>query len=88
MPRPQRIEYENENENAFYHVMNRGRERHTIFHGDEYYLCFLETLAQAQLRFKCIVDAYSVYRDTHCNKTIKHNLNQYITENSTAKNQL
>ena len=54
MPRPQRIEYEN----AFYHVMNRGRERHTIFHGDEYYLCFLETLAQAQLRFKCIVHAY------------------------------
>jgi putative transposase len=35
--------------------MDRGRERHTIFHGDEYYLCFLETLAQAQLRFKCIV---------------------------------
>ena len=54
MPRPQRIEYEN----AFYHLMNRGRERHTIFHGDEYYLCFLETLAQAQLRFKCIVHAY------------------------------
>jgi hypothetical protein len=37
---------------TMYHVMNRGRERHTIFHGDEYYLCFLETLAQAQLRFK------------------------------------
>jgi hypothetical protein len=29
--------------------MNPSRERHTIFHGDEYYLCFLETLAQAQL---------------------------------------
>jgi hypothetical protein len=42
MSRPQRIEYEN----AFYHVMNRGMERHTIFHGDEYYLCFLETLAR------------------------------------------
>ncbi|GAC18143.1 transposase [Paraglaciecola arctica] len=54
MPRPQRIEYEN----AFYHVMNRGRERHTIFHGDEYYLCFLDTIAQAQQRFKCIVHAY------------------------------
>jgi REP element-mobilizing transposase RayT len=54
MPRPQRIEYEN----AFYHVMDRGRERYTIFNGDEYYLCFLETLAQAQLRFKCIVHAY------------------------------
>jgi REP element-mobilizing transposase RayT len=54
MPRPQRIEYEN----AFYHVMNRGRERHTIFHGDEYYQCFLDTIAQAQQRFKCIVHAY------------------------------
>ena len=50
MPRPQRIEYEN----AFYHVMNRCRERHTIFHGDEYYLCFLETLAQAQQRFTAL----------------------------------
>jgi hypothetical protein len=34
MPRPQQIEYEN----TFYHVMNRGGERGTIFHGDEYYL--------------------------------------------------
>jgi hypothetical protein len=33
MPRPHRIEYENEN--AFYPVMERGRERHTIFHRDE-----------------------------------------------------
>ena len=47
MPRPQRIDYEN----VFYHEMNRDRERHRIFHGDEYYLCFLETLAQAQQRF-------------------------------------
>jgi len=54
MPRPLIIEYEN----AFYHVMNRGRDRHMIFHGNEYYLCFLETLAQAQFRFKCIVHAY------------------------------
>ena len=54
MPSLQRIEPEN----AFYYVMNRGRERHTIFHGDEYYLCFLETLAQAQQRFNCIVHAY------------------------------
>ena len=40
MPRPQRIEYEN----AFYHVMNRGKKQHTTFHWDEYYLYFLETL--------------------------------------------
>lgn len=43
MPIPQRIEYENEN--ALYHVMNRGTKRHTIFQGYKYYLCFLETLA-------------------------------------------
>ncbi len=34
MPRPQRIEYEN----AFYHIMNRGRERKAIFHGEVYCL--------------------------------------------------
>ena len=36
------IEYEN----AFYHVMNRARERQYIFHGKEYYHSFLETLAK------------------------------------------
>ena len=54
MPSLQRIEPEN----AFYYVMNRGEERLTIFHGDEYYLFYLETLAQAQQRFNCIVHAY------------------------------
>lgn len=38
--------------------MNRGRGRQTIFHGDEYYSCFLNTLAQAQQRFKCVIHAY------------------------------
>ena len=32
MPRPVRIEYEN----AYYHVMNRGRNHDTIFHSKEY----------------------------------------------------
>ena len=44
MPRPQRIEYEG----AFYHVMNRGRGRQLIFHGDEYYSAFLDVLAGAK----------------------------------------
>jgi len=44
MPRPQRIEYEN----AFYHVMNRGKARQKIFHDDVYYEAFLETLAEVQ----------------------------------------
>jgi putative transposase len=54
MPRPQRIEYEN----AFYHVMNRGRGRQIIFHGDEYFQAFLAALAEAQQRFGCVVHAY------------------------------
>jgi putative transposase len=54
MPRPPRIEYEN----AFYHVMNRGRGRQMIFHGDEYYSAFLDTLAEAHQRFKCVIHAY------------------------------
>ena len=33
MPRPRRIEYEN----AYYHVMNRGRDRQNIFRNEEYY---------------------------------------------------
>jgi len=32
MPRKPRLEYEN----AFYHVMNRGRRRGMIFHGEEF----------------------------------------------------
>jgi len=33
MPRPERIEYEN----AYYHVMNRGKKRQIMYHGDEHY---------------------------------------------------
>lgn len=47
MPRPLRIEYEN----AYYHVMNRGRGRQRLFHGDEYYQAFLHTLDEAHQRF-------------------------------------
>lgn len=54
MPRPIRIEYEH----AFYHVMNRGRGHKLIFHGDEYYHAFLETLGEACNRFGSIVHAY------------------------------
>ena len=39
--------------------MYLSKEQHTIFNWDEYYLCFLETLAQAQRRLTCIVH-------THC----------------------
>ena len=54
MPRPPRIEYEH----AFYHVMNRGKARQMICHGDIYYETFLMTVAEACQRFDCIVHAY------------------------------
>jgi putative transposase len=43
MPRPPRIEYEN----AFYHVMNRGRALQAIYHSDIYYEVFMATVAEA-----------------------------------------
>ena len=54
MPRPPRIEYEN----AFYHVMNRGRAREAIFHDKVYYDAFLKTLKEAVKRFDCVIHAY------------------------------
>jgi len=54
MPRPTRIEYEN----AFYHVMNRGAGRQTIFPDDRYYQLFLDTIAEAHVRFSCLIHAY------------------------------
>ena len=54
MPRPTRIEYEN----AFYHVMNRGRGRQAIYHSDDYYYAFLETLKESHERFDAIIHAY------------------------------
>lgn len=54
MPRPERIEYEH----AFYHVMNRGRGRRRIYHDEQYYQAFLDTLESACERFTGIVHAY------------------------------
>jgi putative transposase len=42
MSRPIRINFEN----AYYHVMNRGRGHQTIFHGDDYYQSFLACLEE------------------------------------------
>ncbi|MCH7697133.1 MAG: hypothetical protein IIB73_12785 [Proteobacteria bacterium] len=47
MPRPLRMEYEN----AYYHVMNRGRGRQQIFPGEPYYQAFLTSLSEAHQRF-------------------------------------
>jgi len=54
MPRKPRLEYEN----AFYHVMNRGRRREKIFHGDIYYQTFLDLLKDSHERFGCIIHCY------------------------------
>ena len=54
MSRPLRIEYEN----AYYHVMNRGRGRKAIFHDADYFQAFLETLSEASARFGVEIHAY------------------------------
>lgn len=54
MSRPVRIEVEN----AFYHVMNRGRGRRAIFHDAEYFEAFLYTLEEANRRFRLEIHAY------------------------------
>ncbi len=56
MPRPIRIEYEN----AYYHVMNRGRKggRQPLFHDDACFMAFLNTLLEAQARFNLVVHGY------------------------------
>ena len=54
MPRPIRIEYEN----AFYHVMNRGRGWQVIFTDERYYQAFLKTLEESHHRFDAVFHAY------------------------------
>ena len=54
MSRPLRIEYEN----AFYHVMNRGRGRENTFLSDDDFKYFLYCIEQASLRFNIEVHSY------------------------------
>ncbi len=54
MPRAERIVYEN----AYYHVMNRGRGRQTIFPSKDYYVVFLQGLAEAYSRFGAEIHSY------------------------------
>ena len=60
MPRPIRIEYED----AYYHVMNRGRARQKIFHGDNYFEVFLTGLSEAHQRFGMQILCYCLM-DNH-----------------------
>ena len=54
MPRAARIQYEN----AFYHVMNRGRGRKWIFHGEAYYEAYLKTLEESYDRYDARIHAF------------------------------
>jgi len=54
MPRPLRIQYDD----AYYHVMNRGKGRKTIFPDEDYYKAFLTSVAEAHHRFSLEVIAY------------------------------
>jgi len=54
MVRPLRIEYED----AFYHVMNRGRNRQLVFPGAAYFEDYLLCLAEAHKRFGIEIHAY------------------------------
>ncbi|MFK5950130.1 MAG: transposase [Methylococcales bacterium] len=54
MSRPLRIEYED----AYYHVMNRGRGRQWIFPGEKYYEEYINCLSEAHKRFGIEIHAY------------------------------
>ncbi len=54
MSRPLRIEYQD----AYYHVMNRGRGGQVIFNGGDYFGEFLHTLSEAHDRFSLQIHAY------------------------------
>ena len=66
MPRPIRIEYKD----ACYHVMNRGRARQKIFHGDNYFEAFLAGLSEAHQRFGLQIMCYCLM-DNHYHLLIK-----------------
>lgn len=60
MSRPLRIVYEG----AWYHVMNRGASRRTIFHSDTYRQLFLALLGEITQTFGVEVHAYCLM-DNH-----------------------
>ncbi len=66
MPRPLRIEYED----AYYHVMNRGRSHQQIFHDASYYETFLTTLSEAHRRFGIQILSYCLM-DNHYHLLVK-----------------
>ena len=76
MPRKPRLEYEN----AFYHVMNRGKGRQVIFHDAKYFQAFLGLLEDVNKRFGCIIHGYCLM-DNHYHlllQTPKANLSRIM----------
>ena len=59
MARPLRIEFPG----AYYHVMNRGNQRQTVFHRTEDYRLFLEKLAEFATLFSVDILAYCLMRN-------------------------
>jgi putative transposase len=76
MPRPLRLEYED----AFHHVMNRGRNRQTIFHDPDYFEAFLITLKEASERYDAVIHAYCLMTNHYhlLIETPKANLSQIM----------
>lgn len=66
MPRPIRIEYED----AYYHVMNRGRGRQKVFHDKTYFNAFLTCLSEAHQRFNIQILCYCLM-DNHYHLLVK-----------------
>ncbi len=56
MPRTIKLGYED----AFYHVMNRGKARNTIFHDKHYYQSVITDLVEAHQRFGVEIHAYGL----------------------------
>lgn len=54
MPRSPRVEYPH----AFYHVMNRGRNKDNIFHDKSDFQLFLDIMGKASAKFNAIVHCY------------------------------
>ena len=63
MPRTERLEYED----AYYHVMNRGRGRQNIYNGRDYFELFLACLGETHERFEAPAHQHTAgkYKPSH-----------------------
>lgn len=76
MPKSRRIEYPH----AFYHIINRGRNRENIFHNKADFLLFLEIIKKSHIKFEVVIHAYCLM-DNHYHlllETPQGNLSQVM----------